>query len=496
MLRVVLIDDEPLVIEGLMEMIHWHEYGFKVTGVAHDGQSGLDLIKEIGPDLIITDIRMPELNGLKMIELCQKQMNKEMCFLVLSGYNDFDYIKTAMDLKSLSYILKPIDPDEIHKELQRIKAYFDQQQVQTKRLNENIALITTMTLNRIVNEPCKTNLIDRAIFLMNMDMTTSFSCGILQLSAKSPSNGNAQDKDLLIQQLITLTHMASLSIHFFQTLKDYQYFIIYGKQEIMSEFFSRQDIFEIIHNEGQGIRGILSKPVQDLHKINQILENVLLRVKLTFYDCATNEVFDFMSKQEYSKDLSLFDGLELAQNIEKLDKAGLDYYLSCLFRSVRQAKLDPHLLRMRWGSFLEIMGQKYQKSTADIPFSTFCEFKEICKSTSLFYYEMDRKTDTLPIIQMIKDYIVENYDSDLRLKSVAQKFGYNSVYLGQLFLKESNMKYNDYVLAMRMQKAKKLLLFSDKSIKEIALSIGFNNPDYFLQKFKEIEGTLPSRYRL
>lgn len=486
MLRVVLIDDEPLVIEGLMEMIDWQDFGFKVTGVANDGISGLELIKELGPDLIITDIRMPELDGLKMIEQCQKQMNKEMCFLVLSGYNDFDYIKTAMDLKSLSYILKPIDPDEIHNELKRIKAYFDQQQVQAKRLSENIALITTTTLNRIVDEPGKKSLVERAMFLMNLTQEMTYSCGIIQLSNEQRS----------YQSLIEMCQSFELSMNFFYPSKEYQYFIVYGTEDKMTEFLIRKEIFQMINNDELGITGVLSKPIHDMFEINNVLKSLLVRMKLTFYDRVNDELLDYKCVQEYSKDLSLFDGLELARNIEKMDKAELDHYINCLFRTIRQAKLDPHLLKMRWENFLEVIEKKYQKYYILENFISFCEFKEVCKRAIAYYYDMDRAVEHLPTTQKIKDYIAENIESDLRLKSVASIFGYNSVYLGQLFFKENNIKYNDYVMSMRIQKAKKLLLNSDKSIKEIALTIGFNNPDYFLLKFKEFEGTLPSRYRL
>lgn len=489
MLKVVLIDDEPLVIEGLLEMVKWQQYGFKVTGVAEDGMSGLKLILETGPDLVVTDIRMPELDGLTMIEQCQKQLNKEVSFLVLSGYNEFDYIKTAMDLKSLSYILKPIDVDEIHTELERIQKHFEHIQTKAKRLNDNINVLTQLTLKRILEEPYKQSLVERAEFLLDFKESTGFCFAAFNnrkdvlLPEGYVNDFFEKEPDLRGLKYITINVSGC-----------FYYVLIYGDLKLLNVLTTavetnRREFFPI-----QIDAFVISRPQQDLKKLNIIGNQIKRRIDLSFYDCIELEILNEDQILDFSKNMLLLDLSMLLEKLRTADFVDTEHALQMMLRKVRQAKLDPHLLTARWDYFIKNISDEYKLNITSVEFTNYCEFKEVIHKTFVELHQHLGESEDQTITK-IKTYLENHIQEDLRLKRVATVFGYNPVYFGQLFLKETGQKYNEYIAKLRIGKAKGMLLNTDLSIKEIATQVGYNNPDYFLLKFKEIEGILPSHYR-
>ncbi|MEK4652691.1 response regulator [Niallia sp. FSL W8-0954] len=126
MKKVLIVDDEPVIREGLPYIIDWQEYGFEIVGAAQNGKEGIKLINEYQPDLVITDIRMPEMDGLEMIQTAQKR-GETFYSIILSGYSEFTYAQKAIRLGTVSYLLKPIDEDELTDILLGIRKEVDKQ---------------------------------------------------------------------------------------------------------------------------------------------------------------------------------------------------------------------------------------------------------------------------------------------------------------------------------------------------------------------------------
>lgn len=121
MIKTVIVDDEPNIREGLKLIINWEELGFEIIGEASNGRAALTLIKETMPDLIITDIKMPELTGLELIKECKK-IGKEFSYIILSGHSEFEMAKKALHMGVSNYLLKPIDEIELEETLTEIKS--------------------------------------------------------------------------------------------------------------------------------------------------------------------------------------------------------------------------------------------------------------------------------------------------------------------------------------------------------------------------------------
>lgn len=112
MYKLIIIDDEKEQVEGIRSVINWQKYDIEICGVAYDGKSGLNAIKELSPDVAIIDIRMPSINGLELIERIN-DLDDNIQTIILSGYDDFYYAQKAIELKAFDYLLKPCKPEEI-----------------------------------------------------------------------------------------------------------------------------------------------------------------------------------------------------------------------------------------------------------------------------------------------------------------------------------------------------------------------------------------------
>ena len=134
MLKVLLVDDEPFIIQGLKVLIDWEQEGYMIAGTASNGKEAYDFLKKESVDLIIADIQMPVMTGLDLQEAIRKENLSNAYFVILSGYADFEYAKEAIALGSAYYLLKPVDPDELEASVRRAM-----RQIETERKLKELA---------------------------------------------------------------------------------------------------------------------------------------------------------------------------------------------------------------------------------------------------------------------------------------------------------------------------------------------------------------------
>ena len=126
MYRVLLVDDEYMILTGLKKIIDWPSLGFQVVATAENAMQGLSILENQKIDLVITDVTMPEMNGLEFIEEAQKEHHTYE-FMILSGYQEFDYLKSGMQLGAVNYRMKPVNKAELSDSLKKVKQRLDQQ---------------------------------------------------------------------------------------------------------------------------------------------------------------------------------------------------------------------------------------------------------------------------------------------------------------------------------------------------------------------------------
>ena len=151
-LKVLIVDDERIIVKGLENLYDWVQNGFQVIGKAFNGQSGIELAKKVKPDIVLTDIRMPKVSGLEMILVLKKEM-PQMEFIVISGYNDFSYCQEALRLGASDYLLKPIDYQMLHNKLIEVRKKIEKEKELTMMADEGQSLKRTELFKKLIHKP-------------------------------------------------------------------------------------------------------------------------------------------------------------------------------------------------------------------------------------------------------------------------------------------------------------------------------------------------------
>lgn len=138
MYRVIVIDDEPITVEGLIQTIPWKKWNCQVVGQAYNGIEGLELVRKIKPDMVISDISMPEMDGLSMIAVFKSEF-PDMEVTILTGFRDFEYARKAINLGCTRFLLKPTDTGEIEEAIETMKNNLDKRTAQDRKTEERAA---------------------------------------------------------------------------------------------------------------------------------------------------------------------------------------------------------------------------------------------------------------------------------------------------------------------------------------------------------------------
>lgn len=507
MLKVVIIDDEPLVLEGLKGMVDWEDYGFKVCGEALDGEEGYELIQTTNPDLVITDMRMPVMNGLELIERCHA-MNMKAKFVILSGYSEFEYVKKALKFQTFQYLLKPIDNDEMHALLRDIKQCNLDEQAQKERIQKDIHFVLHTSLKRLVSGECKVSLCERIALILNLyhQHPLQLHYTLLWFQGENRTSRKEDVREVLEQILPSVGHPIQLVV--FDLDDKSAGVLLYGMgmtnytiQSIYKMFYDRWSL-----RDDQVIAFItgLKRTLAAFKFIDQEIERLK---KVHFYEEHQKIIMCHQNTPiKYSQDISTIHMQPLLRDLPYVSKKTLDYQLIAMFNQIKEEKIEPSILNL-WAAHIKEtlltlshpMPCKSKDSISNrisnmptVYTSYWTLKKDISHLIHLIHQQHEDEDDR---IQRIKAYVNKHYDKDIKLKKLSKTFKGNSTYIGQRFQKEVGMKYNAYVLHVRLKKAKELLLYTNKNIKEVAFATGFNNPDYFVLKFKEAEGHSPTVFR-
>lgn len=487
MYSVILVDDEPVVREGLEYIIDWEEAGFKVIGSAENGIAGLELIKETKPDLVITDIRMPGLNGLEMVEEAKKLDHNLKC-IILSGYSDFKYAQDAIALGTLHYLLKPIDENELIKILNRVKIQLTEERKdkKNKRVFEDYLLnqhVFTYVMNGVEEEGYR-HLLQYDTF----QLIKFFKPGIK----------------------LEIKHLTELC----ETIeRDNRYLYSHGDSVFLLLCNETPETVKEVTQIASGLKAIrivVSPEANTIKKVPDLYSEVE-HLTRSYYFYPNKQILssDTIEQKENTQKLeTLIYKLKLAikdnskDEIEKTIDKCVSYFISSI-ETVEETKREWSFLFMECVSFLEeSMDKPVKEIEKDKILSiiwketsieqTAIFLKQVFYDFGRFFYETNEKQD---IIEEIKHYTAKNYHLNLSLIELASEFNYSQSYLGKKFKAETQMSYHVYLDNVRLEKAKQLLEEDSLYIYEIAKMTGYSNYDYFHKKFKKQFGVSPKEYQ-
>lgn len=514
MWKIVIIDDDFQVAKGLRKAIPWEELDAEFAGEAIDGESGLALIKEVNPDIVLTDIYMPVMNGIQMIEELKKRREFVGRFVILSGYNDFEYARTAIRLGVDDYLTKPVTVDQIRSVLRRTiekleETYLsrlesDQTAAETiKEQRQEEVLLALLNGWTLPGDPpvfaCRLKEQNSMILVMEVlrnERIQSLSLADWNLFKFAVSNIadevlSEQWKEAIFVWLFgNYAAMLLPSAEEESPLETYQHAKKLGMLLVnnMRAYLGLEVRIGLgkVNRGWEGIKGSADEAMQQLLGAPWPIADGTPDLKLYYHDIAKA-----LQEKRDEEAVQLIN-----QYIEERTKFEINHEpmgFRMLATEVWTLLHNAMLMSNLPGLQTEEEGQIMR----DLALMT-----EPHRIVEWFQGQIHslRKTQQIPpiqekhrkAVQFMIEYVHQHYAEDITLEQLASQLYISKNYLNQLFKRVTGETFTNYVIRVRIEKAKALLLDGNYLIYEVSEKVGYQNVPYFSTLFKKYCGVSPS----
>ncbi|MNO17302.1 putative response regulatory protein [compost metagenome] len=512
MYKLFIADDEQLVVETLSAMIDWKAYGIRIVGTANNGKQALERILQSDPDIVLTDIRMPGMNGLELIRTLKEKGRIAECIIV-SGYSEFQYAKEAIELEAVDYLIKPAELEEVAKTVSRAIG----------RLERKADLTGNRSDRRIAKA------LDQAVFTD------------LIVHAKHPSFDQTPYERY--KQFATIV-IGSPETVWLERMKNN------GVTDTLLRFLEDRGIDVELLYEQQKIILLCMTALEGAASLTEIL----MAATATFSEDSSSDemslsfgigpaVTDIMHAHisfltaDRACQMALFFGVPVMEvnswtEITRASELVLSGWSDQVQSFVRyeQKEFEEMLERWtEWGAGRLIapvtlkkagitwvnrlydliekdFGIKIEKVSGDRTrlidgileapdwVSLQKQLQDLMQSVQ-FYLNVTKTTLKEKVVQEIKAYLESHFHENIGLDQLAERFDLNSSYVSNLYSKSTGQTILEYITSLRIQKAKKMLRESSLKISKISHHAGYDNQRYFCQVFKKHVGVSPGQYR-
>lgn len=509
-MKVLIADDEAIVLEGLKYIIDWEGLGFSICSQAQNGEETLEKVLNMQPNLVLLDIRMPKLTGLEIVQIARER-GFQGHFIILSGYSDFSYAQTAIKYGVDFYLTKPIDEDELENAVLSVKKQIEEEHRSAQTLHqyrENAR--DTIIRNLLTGEFKDVSALNLSDLHLSTDLYQvvmyerftkdpfQVTWDFAELLRVSNQDHNSFDHISIDQSEIILLKGSFALERFNRLLTHYHVnpqkgspldslFLTYGRvvyrpEDVFHSYLDAQTLLErrFFCEHNQHVLGFESLP-SDNARTYQVTDAQAHRYSSLLTDYIQTQNRRCISEVLY----------EMKENL---------YYCTDEVSSIKRFLIDIYL------QIKQKIAQVY--TNLQIPFSTNSAIIDSIDGKFYLYeilqilnqqFEMCMNAIGSPsgenIMNDILHYIDHNYMDNLKLETLAPLFGYNSAYLGKIFTKKVGESFNSYLDRIRIEHSKLLLKDETLKVYEIAERIGYKNVDYFHKKFKKYVGESPAEYR-
>lgn len=519
MLKAILIDDEYWIVRGLSEAINWAELGIELVFSADNAQKALEFCKAEAPDIVITDINMPEISGLELTEKLSS-LCPDALVVVISGHDEFEYAQKAISLNIFEYVLKPIDLEAFIEVLRRAaKKVYGMKQTKHDAKNvedaieENQTLLTRWLIKCLIERATsRKNVAPRHEKLLEpFQGMHSVACKV-QMDDFLPGVNEMKFYDGLVaafneREVLHMNSGGCVTICFFDQSEQALVEKLPGYAEVIQGVASR---------DGHSVTIAFGKVMPSVYELSDSYEAASI--------AATNRFVSGKNNVFYYEEPGPEDS-------EPAPVAPADY--SELYNSVMVcniSKISQMLLRIK-GAIKDYVGDRRPYVQAVVS-NVLTGLQNALKDTSLKYAPTidtvalsrqitehqtldevmlafrrvligiakeiggENESDKETVIKRAKVYLTEHFcDHDIRLEDVAKAAAMSPSYFCIVFKQETGKSFVDYLTSMRMEKAKRLLSGTNYKSFEISSMVGYPNHTYFCTVFKKYMSVSPNTYR-
>ncbi|HEX7057581.1 MAG TPA: response regulator [Bacilli bacterium] len=519
--QIMLVDDEPIILRSLKIALPWEQLQIDIVGDAANGEEALLMARQLKPDIIISDIRMPSMDGIFFM----KEILKEypgVIFIFLSGYSEFSYAREAMRFGAFDYLLKPIDHEELHKVLLKAKAKLDKTRLQkreTEILRKSMQSLSTLVRERMFVDLIEGRAADskHSYWLENWELEHPYHTMIILI-----------DQDDLAAK---------------RWNQDEVKLWLFAIGNILAEFGEKKDCFTMFpFHRGEWIMIFQNKTRDELveygreligviHKFTKLLCSVgisgkfrgLDQLSASYADAQTALLQKFFEpgKKIYTADVPVINGAtdypkaienELVQALHTMNAQRLRETAEKLHEHLRQNALSKEqavntMLQMvvvlqREAENLRIHSESNANYVMDIIFAAdnlaemIFRFAEYFGNMIAQNVEKGNEESSRALIEKAREFIASRYYYDMSVDEAAEFVGLSCSYFCVLFKQETGLTFLEYLTKYRIEKACEILRNPDVKVYQIGPLVGYQDARYFTQVFKKIIGLTPTEYRV
>jgi two-component system, response regulator YesN len=528
-MRILIVDDEKYFRKALIVSVDWAAIGYEVCGEAENGMEALQKVELLLPDVIATDINMRLMDGLEFIDRL-RNLKPDIKIVVISGYDDFDYVKRSIMLGVCNYIVKPIDPDEFTKTLVDITETIERERGLQARidalrsnLNSTLAILKAQYISKILmgNVPSDQKAIDTILADNRIVLTQPpFLVISIEISPVQFEQWVPIDQKLWIyaveniaDELLSEKYSCEISIENFQQVLA---IICYDGNETRLQQLLNSLCCFVLDNFKFAVTVGVGNPRFALQDVHSSCQEAVFAVRNSLPQSASGVIFynNVSTVNFLSNRAAIYDKNELLMQM----RLGNIEFCIGIIRKLRAALIESHAtIQLVHVTLVEILSACVEYGNEN----SACLTDQVTNSYSALFSEIISSTDTFAlfvkiedilkqlinavqkhnsesistIVQKALDIIREKYwDDELDIECIAQKMYVSYGYLCFLFKKDMNQTINDYITDYRMEQALKLLLRGEMTISDIAARVGIPNPNYFSKIFKRKFNMLPSDF--
>ncbi|AEE97815.1 response regulator [Mahella australiensis] len=515
--KIIIVDDEDIVREGLANFVDWQAMGFEVVAQFADGKQALEYVEKASVDVVLTDIKMTFVSGLDLAKYIYE--NKlDIKVVLISGYKEFDFARQAVDYKVEHYLLKPIAFNEITRVFRQIKAQLDEENERERRIEQErrqyqeiIPILQEQLFTDIITGVLTDKQeIERRMRLCKIDINPESNiCGLILLEIIG-FDEYIQDKweygkDGFYTAMHNFVRIEDNGIRCFPVYNIHNYVqMLVIATYAMDEASFKHAIEDTFESVKQGIKAIFGlETTVKLQYVSGSLFELSSGGRALLYTHA-NEVNDYDLTGMLDREKLFVSCIEAGDSdgvsnlfngfLSDIKDMGIKKIRSLiieLFATIRDKLKDA-------GIDMRILDQ------GGINYDTILLLDDVDKIHSWGQNELYRivelvrqvkKTPEQNTIEKAKRYINRNYNKDISLENVADHVFLNPVYFSRFFKQQTGENFIDYLVRVRMEKAKEMLRDPRLKVHEISEMAGYKNTRYFSKLFKAYTGFTPSEFR-
>ncbi|WP_332630408.1 response regulator transcription factor [Halalkalibacter flavus] len=499
-MKAIIVDDEKHVREGLMLLAEWDKFGIETIFEAADGEVAMKIISEHNPEIIFTDMNMPRCDGIDLLKWIHSS-DFHSKTIVVSGYDDFKYTKNAITYGSFDYILKPINPNELNETLSRAVVEWQEQNKKRLSVLENDKVIWDHLFSSALNNG---NLSKRLVEQLESEFGVQISnrpcmIAILPMKILISSKYEGDAERAFTSVLLKCNDILKKNGIAFRNINK--------EEEIVLFLWEKATVKKVIRTVSQSIGCPIEIGEQHTSFIHA-------------YESASSKLKNFNlleNGMQVVNSLSPVYLLDYSEEIKWAIQSGsmeqMNEILNRIFKTFEKNNYFPYEQISIWESQFAILKdhwlKEYELKKRDLLYRgvhywkengsfSFCKFKEekkkefdhLIKMVSGCKFQKEKNS-----VQMIEEFIRKNYQKDIKLQDIADRFFLSREYISRKFKQEYNETITDYLMKIRIEKSKELLKNPYLKIYEISDSVGYQNDKYFIKVFKKREGITPSEFR-